>query len=152
MSDLRQAIREILAEELARLRPEAGRGAAAQVTEEVVTIRSGADLNAFAIRLLERAQDGRLRAELVAGRHRFVLAHDGVTAYATPPVHAHQPVAPPSAPPVQAEFLRGMVSERDIAGLAEGTRTLRIGKAVRLTPLARDEITRRGIQLERLSA
>ncbi|MFC2967904.1 hypothetical protein [Acidimangrovimonas pyrenivorans] len=150
MSDLRQAIREILAEEIARLRPELT-AAAPQVTEEAITIRSSADLNDFALRLLDRAQDGRLIADLAAGRHRFALAGTAAPGQAAPPVHAHQPAAPaPTAAP-QAEFLRGMVSERDIAGLADGTRVVRVGKSVRLTPLARDELARRGIQLERVS-
>ncbi|MGC9368177.1 MAG: hypothetical protein ACP5DX_01430 [Paracoccaceae bacterium] len=151
MSDLRNIIREVLAEEIARLRPELSAGAP-RVTEEMVTIRSSADLNAFAMRLLERAQDGRLKADMAAGRHRFVLSHDGgAPGHATPPVHAHQPAAPAPAAPAHAEFLRGMVTERDIAALAEGTRVIRAGKSVCLTPLARDEITRRGIKLERVS-
>jgi hypothetical protein len=151
MSDLRQTVREILAEEIARLRPELV-ASAPQVTEEVIAIRSSADLTDFAMRLLSRAQDGRLRADLAAGRHRFVLASGAAPGLSPPPVHAHQPAAPaPTAAP-SAEFLRGMVSERDIASLPEGTRSVRLGKSVRLTPLARDELSRRGIQLERLSS
>lgn len=151
MSDLRQTIREILVEEIARLRPELS-GGGQPVTEEAITIRSSSDLNDFAQRILARGQDGRLKADLAAGRHRFVLAAGDKPGDCSPAVHAHQPAAPsPSAPP-QAEFLRGMVSERDIAALADGTRVVRVGKSVRLTPLARDELSRRGIQIERLSA
>ena len=146
MEDLRSLIREVLSEELARLRPEAT-PSAPQVTEEVVAIRSSADLNAFARKLLGMAQDGRMRADILADRHRFRLAHDGPA-----PVMAHQPLAPASNTPVPAQFSSGMVSERDIAALPEGTRSVRAAKPVRFTPLARDELRRRGITVERTSS
>lgn len=146
MDEMRSLIREVLSEELARLRPELATGAP-KVTEETVAIRSSADLNDFARRVLSMAQDGRLRQDILEGRHMFRLAHDGA-----PPREAHQPLAPaPSAPP-QAHFARGMVSERDIAALAQGTRMIRLGKSVRLTPLARDELRRRGIAMERTNS
>ncbi len=143
MSELRDLIREVLAEELGRM------GAAPQerpqITEELVTIRSNADLAAFVKRLLRAAQDGRLRADIEAGRHVFRLADTASPA----PVQAHMPHAPtPGAcPPVR--FERGLVSERDVASLPAGTRTVRLGKTARLTPLARDELRRRGIEVER---
>ena len=149
MSDLRNMIREILSEEIARLLPESSTHAS-RVTREIITIRSSADLNAFAMDLLKRARNGRWKTEMMEGRRWFVLAHGGdASDYAPPPVHAHHPIAPPPAAPVHAEFLRGMVTERDIAALNEGTRFIRVGKFVRLTPLARDEIARRNIKLER---
>ncbi len=149
MEDLRRTIREILSEELARLRsdPEAAPITAPRVSEESVVIRSSADLNDFARRVLAMAQDGRRRADILDGRHRFTLAQG-----AAAPVQAHLPAAPaPQATPV-AQFTRGLISERDIAALPGGTRRLRAGKAVRFTPLARDELRRRGITVERTSS
>lgn len=143
MSELRDLVRQILSEELARMdSPSPGTG----VTEETVAIRSSADLNAFALRLLKQAQDDPLRSRMEAGHHRFILARDEA---ATGSAHAHQPRAPAPAAPRQAEFRCGLVTEREIAGLAEGTKKLTIGKSVRLTPLARDELSCRGITLER---
>ena len=141
MSELRDLVRQILSEELARMgSPDPG------VTEETVAIRSSADLNAFALRLLTRAQDDHLRARMEAGHHRFILARD---APVTGSAHAHQPRTPAPTAPRQAEFRCGLVTEREIAGLAEDTKKLTIGKSVRLTPLARDELACRGITLER---
>lgn len=141
MSELRHLIREILVEELARLPAQAP---APQVTQEAVTIRSNADLAGFVKRLMDAAQDGRLRRDIESGRHVFRLAETG-----PPPVQAHQPIAPnPQSRPV-VRFERGLVSERDVASLARGTARVEVGKSVRFTPLARDELQRRGIKVER---
>ncbi|SLN49653.1 hypothetical protein PEL8287_02588 [Roseovarius litorisediminis] len=146
MEDLRSLIREVLKEELSRLRPDAV-PAAARITEEVVSLRSSTDLNEFACRVLNMAQDGRLRADILEGRHRFCLSGQPAVQ-----VEAHQPIAPaPSATPVQ-QFTRGIVSERDVAALPQGTRRIQVGKPVKFTPLARDEIRRRGIKVERTSS
>lgn len=144
MSDLRAVIREVLAEELARMRGGAP-AAAPQVTEETVTLRSNADLQAFVRRLLSLAQDGRMRAEIEAGRHVFRLASQ-----ATAPLEAHQPAAPsPAAAPPAVRFERGLVTEREVARLPDEQRAVQAGKTVRFTPLARDELRRRGIKIER---
>ncbi|GGE78623.1 hypothetical protein H1W37_01540 [Stappia taiwanensis] len=149
MDDLRQVLRELLREELGRVRADLAPAAAPQVTQEAVAIRSSADLNAFALRVLEMAQDGARRADILAGRHRFRLAEDGAPVR----IEAHQPAAPPpQAAPRQVRFERGMISERDIAGLPDGTTSVLADKSVRLTPLARDELRRRGIRLERTAS
>ncbi len=143
MSDLRAMIREILAEELEQITKPNPQG-----TDELVTICSSADLNAFALRLLQRARDGQLRSRVEAGQHRFILAQGP---HVSPRVHAHVPTAPAPASVPEPAFARGLVSERDIAGLAEGTRKITIGRSVQLTPLARDELARKGIGIERSS-
>ncbi len=141
MSELRHLIREILVEELARAAPQT---AAPQVTEEQVSIHSNADLAAFVQRLMAAAQDGRLRADIAAGRHVFRLADHGVAQ-----VQAHQPIAPNPGAARAVRFERGMVSERDVASLPQDARRIDVGKTVRFTPLARDELRRRGIKVER---
>jgi len=93
---------------------------------------------------LGMAQDGRIRADILEGRHRFRLSQSG-----TMPVRAHQPLAPVANAPGSAQFTKGMVTERDVATLPQGTRSIRAGAAVRFTPLARDEMRRRGIKVER---
>lgn len=146
MEDMRTLIREVLSEELQKLRPEA-LSAAPRVTEEVVMIRSSADLNAFAQKLLGMAQDGRIRADIMEGRHRFSLSHE-----AAAPVMAHQPMASATNAPRSARFSKGMVSERDVAALPQGTHSVKAQAAVRFTPLARDELRRRGIKVERTTS
>ena len=44
---------------------------------------------------------------------------------------------------------RGLVTEKDIAKLPAGLTAIEAGKRVRFTPLARDELRRRGIKIER---
>lgn len=142
MSDLRLLIREILAEELGRVG--AAPGSASQITEERVDIRSNADLAAFATRLLARAQDGKFRADVEAGRHVFRLAESGPVR-----LEAHTPHAPPLGAQPAVRFDRGLVTEREVAALPPGTSRIEVGRAVRFTPLARDELRRRDIEIER---
>jgi len=145
MSELRHLIREILVEELKRLPGQgAGPDVVPSVTEEQVSIRSNADLTAFVQRLMAAAQDGRLRGDIMAGRHVFRLADT-----APRQVQAHQPLAPSPQAQGTVRFERGMISERDVASLARETTRIDIGKSVRFTPLARDELRRRGITVER---
>lgn len=141
MSELRHLIREILVQELGKL---PGQPAAPRITEEAVTIRGNGDLAAFVQRLMVAAQDGRLRADIEAGRHVFRLADTGPQ-----PFQAHQPGAPNPGTPTPIRFESGLVSERDVATLPQGASRLDVGKSVRFTPLARDELRRRGIKVER---
>ena len=134
MDDIRALIREMLSEELSRLTPNTK-------AHEAVTIQSSADLNDFARRILSIAMNDPRRADILEGRHQFTLTPPG-----TAPTQAHSSTAP--AP----NFRQGIVTERDVAALPQTTRSLRLGKPVRLTPLARDELRRRGITIERLTS
>ncbi|MDR9394126.1 MAG: hypothetical protein RI571_07340 [Roseovarius sp.] len=144
MDDLRGLIRQILTEELAELRGESP-APRPQIREETVTLRSNADLQAFVQRILSLAQDGKARAEIEAGRHVFRLG-----AEPAPRMDAHQPaVTSPAAPPAAVRFDRGLVGEREVAALPDTQKSIRAAKSVRFTPLARDELRRRGIKIER---
>ena len=141
-TELRAMIRELLREELAALK---GGGPTPTRREEEVTISSDADLAAFVQRLLRLAQDGQARAAIESGQHVFRLARGGGA-----PVHAFQPSAPaPGAPPPPTRFERGLITEKAIASLPDGQRSVSVGKHVRFTPLARDELRRRNIRIER---
>jgi hypothetical protein len=147
-SDIRSLIREVLAEELQGMRGgEAGAHADTapkpQVREERVAIASDADLNRFVLRVLELAQDGRSVQEIKAGRWAFRLQGGGGS---RPGPAAEHTIG--SAPAETVEFDRGLVSERQLAGLSKNAR-IRAGKRVRFTPLAQDEIRRKGIHVER---
>ncbi len=148
MSELRQLIREILVEELGKTPGPSAAAAPPRITEEQVTLRTNADLSAFVARLMIAAQDGRLRCDIEAGRHVFRLAETAPS----PPLQAHQPSAPVPQAVAVVRFERGLVSERDVATLARGTTRIDVGRSVRFTPLARDELGRRGIRIERSSS
>ncbi len=148
MQDMRQMIREVLVEELARLR---GTGLAQpQVTEETVSLRTDADLDGFVRHLVKLCEDAGKRADILAGRHRFRLGHAAPVAVPAAQPAVAQAVTPAAAPAnTRTHFDKGMITERHINDLPAGVRTITGGKGVRLTPLARDEIRRRNIRFER---
>ena len=145
--DLRSLIRQILAEELQGLKAEAGAFADTapkpQVREEAVSLNSDQDLNRFVLRVLELAQDGRSVQEIKAGRWRFRLQRG--QAPAAPATPSFDGAAPRQE---VVSFERGLISERQVAGVPQGAQ-VRVGKRVRFTPLALDELRRKGVQIER---
>lgn len=200
-----ELIREVLAEELARLRggvPSIGRAREAGVHEERVRIAGDADLAAFARRVLAMAGDREARDAFEKGRFVFRLeagagtAGVGVAGGAgtTGSIGRAESIGamggagraggstevtggggrgsarggggdagdgaagvdpPASATPSRAgaghteEIERGLLSERHAERLPRGTVRVRLGRNVRMTPLARDRLRRRGIAIER---
>lgn len=146
MSDLRALIRELLVQEIAALG--GGNGsipAPVPVREEAVAIRTDADLSAFVSRILTIADDPGLRKDIAAGRYRFRLSENN----AMQP-EAHQPMVPVRSPQsAKIRFERGLMTEKDVARLPDSASVISIGKSVRFTPLARDELRRRAIKIER---
>ncbi|MEM9522702.1 MAG: hypothetical protein AAF982_01705 [Pseudomonadota bacterium] len=139
MPTLREEIRAILREELAALRLEPR-----QRVEETVRIASSEDLTRFAQDLVSRAVDPDFAAQLRNGQLRFVLA-DPARMLTGPTV------ANPDGPAMPM-LDKKLVTERDIAELGRATRTIRLSKHSRLTPLARDEARRIGLRVERNEA
>ncbi|GAB5467816.1 MAG: hypothetical protein Kilf2KO_08460 [Rhodospirillales bacterium] len=140
-SDIRSLIRQVLAEELAKLKPSGG----TQRHEEPVRIANDADLAAFVARILTLSRDGQIRREIEAGHRVFRLDSSGGPASAPP--------ASPAAPVRQSAFVAGgFLSERQVDALPEGVERLQVGKAVRFTPLARDRLRQRGIAIERMGS
>ena len=150
-------IREVLAEELARLR--AGR------REEWVRIADDADLAAFARQVLAMGEDRGARDAFESGGLVFRLGQgagdsagsagagggrvpggrEDATPAASPPR-----TAPGGDPEGGVKTLDGgLLSERQVASLPRGTSRVRLGRDVRMTPLARDRLRRRGITIER---
>ena len=143
---LSSLIREVLAEELARIRSEKKGGpasTAARIREERVTIADDGDLQAFARRILKIADNPAERRRLEAGEVVFRLA-------GRPGAGAASPVGQAAGGPAE-RIERGLVSERQVDRLAAGTAVLQLGKEVRMTPLARDRLRRRGIRIERMN-
>ena len=120
---LRQLVREVIAEEVGRLKPDR--------RTETVRIESDADLLAFAKRILQL--DDKDRAALEAGRLTFTL-------------ESRQGPAPTTT---AARIEKGLVTEKQVEALPKGTATLHLGKAARLTPLAQDRLRQRRIVIER---
>ena len=156
-TNLRTMIRDVLAEEIGKakaqgLLPSApGAAPKPRQREEVISVRSDSDLAAFVARLAEILKDGRSREEIDRGRWVFRLgafaAGSSGVGVPMPPVG---PGASPAAPaPSTARIDAGIVGERQIEGLPEGTTRLAVGKSVRFTPLARDRLRLRGIAIER---
>lgn len=140
MSDIRSLIREILAEELAAFR------GAMQAIVERVRIRNGSDLTGFARNLLARAEENPgFARDVREGRVLFELDDAG----------RESPVTPEAAPrretaPAVPELMKPLITERDLAGVDRAVKRIKVKKTSRLTPLAQDELRRRGIKLERV--
>lgn len=172
MSDLRTLIREVLAEEIHALRASMGAAAQTPVVHEPVAVSNDYDLNAFGRKMLSVADDPVKRADFLAGRLQFTLNGTPVaTPHSIPPRVALAPPPPmvtaptPSSAPqpmpntrpaqqsgVRQAFDRGILTEKDVEKLPQETRALTLGKSVRLTPLASDELRRRNIKIERKAA
>ena len=132
-------IREVLAEELAKLRSEKGALPAVPLREERVTIANDADIATFIQRILKLSEDPSERQMLKDGRIAFRLAA-GATGPAAAPATAGQ----------SHRIERGLLSERQVDRLPRQTKSVLIGKQVRMTPLARDRLRQRGIVIERM--
>ena len=143
-AELRSMIRELLQEELAALRLGNGQVTAVTRREEVVALQSDTDLAAFVSRIVHLAQDSNARAAIRTGQHVFRLGPRTMAQ-----VHAHEPTIARSGEMALTRFETGLVTEKAIANLPEGQRSISVGKAVRVTPLARDELQRRNIRIER---
>ena len=143
-------VREVLAEEVARLRAEKGRsGAGAPAPrEERVRIHSDADLRNFARRVLELAEDREARRAFDAGRIVFRLDGDEVRTVGSALRPAGARLGEDAGHVETVE--RGLLSERHAERLPRETKRIRLGRQVRLTPLARDRLRRRGIVIERM--
>ena len=139
--DIRALIREVLAEELKAFKA-SGQGGrdASRPREETVAIAGDRDLNAFAARVMDLARDEQTAADIRAGRYLFRLQSDS---------GASRQAAAQSSVGQAVSFDKGLVSERQIAQLPEGA-VIRATAKVCFTPLARDEIRRKKIRLERI--
>lgn len=154
---IRSMIRQVLAEELGKLRRDEVVGHGNNVPqrerhEEIVSIRSDSELATFVRRLADILKDGRSRQEIETGLWVFRLGNPESAAYAgASPDRRGAPTS--SAAPVAtiARVERGILSERQIEALPPGTTRLTVGKSVRLTPLALDRLRQRGITLERIT-
>jgi hypothetical protein len=145
--ELRGLVREVLRDLLP-----------SQAGAEPVVMRNDDDLNAFALRVLELAQDPGAGADLRAGRLRFRLQSPP----APPPdvhdaraVRRHEQTAPGTeavqAHPAEAvhRYEKGAVTERHVGSAAEAGARLVLGRRAVLTPLAKERVRASGVVVER---
>lgn len=131
---IRNLIRDVIAEEVKNLK-------AGKVPMQPATrITSDADLAAFARDVLHLAEDPKIRAAILAGKHPFHLA--GVAAATT--------VTAASASSSSHRIDKGVVTESVIAKLSKDVTRLLLAPGVSVTPLARDKAKARNISIERI--
>lgn len=130
---IRSLIRDVIAEEVRNVKA----GKLPAQSGDSVSITSDADLAAFARRVLELAEDPKIRAAIAAGRHPFRLASGVPVAAAAPTPQSHR-------------IDKGVVTESLLAKLPKGTTRLILGPGVSITPLARDKAKARNISIERV--
>ena len=143
-SDIRTVIREILLEELDNYIDRPGN----EVRKEKISMSSDRDLKVFALRVLDMADNGDLKADLHSGKIQFVLERETMESNAD---ICNSGGSQKSARADSVQFQKGLVTEKDIARLDGDIARIDAGKNVFFTPLAKDEIRRRGLRIERIS-
>ncbi len=143
MSAIRDEIRAIVREELAALASETN-----LPVVETVCIATSADLMHFACNLLARVEEPGFAMRVQNGALRFELSiSEPVSLPSYSPSGSSSSTYRAAAP--KPVIHKTLVTERDLAALANGQQHLRISRESRLTPLARDEARRLGIRIER---
>lgn len=144
--DIRMLIREVLAEEL---RAHRARGnPPMSVDEETVPVPADGDVTTFVRGILERAEDPAFAADVMTGKRRFRLSARTQVQTASAPMNEAVVDSPITAPNPPVIFEKGLITEKQVATLPEGT-VIHASKTVTFTPLALDELRRRRIRMER---
>ena len=146
MEDLRSLVRELLSEELKKVNKK-NSDSINDLREEKVVIDNSKHLNSFVRRILDLSKDRKIVAEIMEGKYIFKLSNDHQRFTNTSDIGN---TINNSARSIN--FLKGLITERDIMSVGENVSTITIGKFVRITPLAMDEIKKRSIKIERKSS
>jgi len=140
MSDLKDEIRNVLRQELMLIQQELK---SIKPRVEHVNINSSDQLMDFVRELLDRAEERNFVDQIKEGALRFEIS-DKINKTANLKSDPNLDVRK------QASINKMLITERDIGDLKTSEKTINIWKSSRLTPLARDEIRRRGISIERI--
>ena len=146
MEDLRSLVRELLSEELNKVNKK-NSDSINDLREEKVVIDNSKHLNNFVRRILDLSKDRKIITEIMEGKYIFKLSNDHQRFTNTSDIGN---TINNSAGSIN--FLKGLITERDIMSVGENVSTITIGKFVRITPLAMDEIKKRSIKIERKSS
>tara|TARA_B100000212_G_scaffold251329_1_gene192433 strand:+ start:8283 stop:8708 length:426 start_codon:yes stop_codon:yes gene_type:complete len=139
MSELKDEIRNVLRQELMLIQQEFK---SIKPRVEHVNINSSDELMDFVRELLNRAEERNFVDQIKEGGLRFEISEKVKTGNlkSDPNLNVRK----------QASISKMLITERDIGNLEASEKTISIWKSSRLTPLARDEIRRRGISIERI--
>ena len=140
MAELKEEIRNLLREELSLMKD---KFKLSQTAVEQVVIRSNDDLMAFVHNILGRAADASFVRQIKDRTLRFELSKQlsmGTDSFTDRNLDNKKYVS----------IDKILITERDIGKLDSAEKAINIWKSSRLTPLARDEIRRRGIKIERI--
>ena len=143
MEDLRSLVRELLSEELKKVNKK-NSDSINDLREEKVVIDNSKHLNSFVRRILDLSKDRKIVTDIMEGKYIFKLSNDHQRFTDTSDIGNTINNAARSI-----NFLKGLITERDIISVGENVSTITIGKFVRITPLAMDEIKKRSIKIER---
>jgi hypothetical protein len=146
VEDLRSLVRELLSEELNKVNKK-NSDSINDLREEKVVIDNSKHLNSFVRRILDLSKDRKIVTEIMEGKYIFKLSNDHQRFTDTSDIGN---TINNSAGSIN--FLKGLITERDIMSVGENVSTITIGKFVRITPLAMDEIKKRSIKIERKSS
>lgn len=146
MEDLRSLVRELLSEELNKVNKK-NSDSINDLREEKVVIDNSKHLNNFVRRILDLSKDRKIVTEIMEGKYIFKLSNDHQRFTNTSDIGNTINNSNGSI-----NFLKGLITERDIMSVGENVSTITIGKFVRITPLAMDEIKKRSIKIERKSS
>ena len=146
MEDLRSLVRELLSEELNKVNKK-NSDSINDLREEKVVIDNSKHLNSFVRRILDLSKDRKIVTEIMEGKYIFKLSNDHQRFTDTSDIGNTINNSNGSI-----NFLKGLITERDIMSVGENVSTITIGKFVRITPLAMDEIKKRSIKIERKSS
>ncbi len=140
MSELKDEIRNVLRQELMLIQQEFK---SIKPRVEHVNIHSSDQLMDFVRELLDRAEERNFVDQIKEGALRFEIS-DKINKTDNLKRDPNLDVRK------QASINKMLITERDIGDLKTSEKTISIWKSSRLTPLARDEIRRRGISIERI--
>ena len=143
MEDLRSLVRELLSEELNKINKK-NNDNLNDLREEQVVIDNSKHLNSFVHRILDLSKDRKIVTEIMEGKYIFKLSNQHQMLNSSSDIGNTINNSSRSI-----NFLKGLITERDIISVGENVSIITIGKFVRITPLAMDEIKKRSIKIER---
>jgi hypothetical protein len=111
-------------------------------TEIGVAVRNADDLARFARDVAEASAEPSVKAAILGGKVRFVLA-------GAPEVMPTRAVAAPAASAAAYEMKTGVLSETKLVEIARSHKRIALGAEVVLTPLARDKAREMKVELTR---
>ena len=142
MSELRAIIREMLERELSSIKTKLTEP---DIRRETVSINSNEELASFVSQLLSRLDTDDFKNQVLNGQHVFELAPNEKIKQSTVPATQQSLAATSEA----LEIESGLVTEKDVTKLPADLNLINVGETVRFTPLARDELRRRRIKIQR---